>query len=99
MFLNVNASASAFNSEGNEFTIALEDNPLIEFVELPEAAVKGGLQYNTIYAGVIRGALEMLQIQVETSVTRCPLLRLGDPTEIRVKFINRITDELPPADF
>ena len=36
----------------------LEDNPLIDFVELPEGC--GKLRYCNLLCGVIRGALEMV---------------------------------------
>lgn len=37
----------------------LEDNPLTDFVELPEQLA--GLKYSNLLCGVIRGALEMVR--------------------------------------
>lgn len=36
----------------------IEDNPLTEFVELPDNC--GSLNYCSIFAGVVRGCLEMV---------------------------------------
>lgn len=38
----------------------LEDNPMTDFVELPEGC--GKLRYCNLLCGVIRGALEMVEI-------------------------------------
>jgi len=45
---------------GSYFTLTLDENPLAEFVELPEEALEGGLWFSNILCGVIRGALEMV---------------------------------------
>jgi hypothetical protein len=42
------------------FSLVFEENPLTDFVELPEEAVAGGLSYVKLLEGVIRGALEMV---------------------------------------
>jgi len=42
------------------FSLIFEENPLTDFVELPEEAVEGGLCYAKILEGVIRGSLEMV---------------------------------------
>ena len=39
----------------------LEDNPLVDFVELPENC--SALKYCNVLCGVIRGALEMVSYQ------------------------------------
>ena len=58
MFLGVNASVTNWDAEGTCCSIVLEDNPLVDFVELPDACQ--GLHYCNILSGVIRGALEMV---------------------------------------
>ena len=45
---------------GSSFVLTFEENPLAEFVELPEEALEGGLWYSNILCGVLRGALEMV---------------------------------------
>lgn len=47
-------------SAGSTFTLTLDENPLAEFVELPEEALEGDLWFSNILCGVIRGALEMV---------------------------------------
>lgn len=58
MFLGVTASVTNWDSEGTSCSLILEDNPLIDFVELPDTCQ--GLYYCNILSGVVRGALEMV---------------------------------------
>lgn len=50
------------NASGSSFTLTLDENPLAEFVELPEEALEGGLWYSNVLCGVLRGALEMVKL-------------------------------------
>jgi hypothetical protein len=59
MFLGVTASVVGFDQKNSEFSLVIEDNPLTDFVELPEK-YKTKLNYNNILCGVLRGALEMV---------------------------------------
>lgn len=43
-----------------EFVLTFDDNPLAEFADLPRDAREGGLWFSNVYAGVVRGALEMV---------------------------------------
>jgi hypothetical protein len=43
------------------FTLTLDENPLAEFVELPEEAIENGLWFSNVLCGVLRGALEMVR--------------------------------------
>lgn len=52
--------AAAQANAGSSFTLTLDENPLAEFVELPEEVLEGGLWFSNILCGVIRGALEMV---------------------------------------
>lgn len=45
---------------GPSFVLTLDDNPLAEFVELPDKALNAGLWYSNVLCGVLRGALEMV---------------------------------------
>lgn len=56
---------------GSSFVLTLEDNPLAEFVELPEEALEGGLWFSNVLCGVIRGALEMVRSDAP-SQPACP---------------------------
>lgn len=42
------------------FSLTFEENPLAEFVELPDEALEGGLWFSNVLCGVLRGALEMV---------------------------------------
>ena len=44
------------------FVLTLDENPLAEFVELPEEAIEGGLWFSNVLCGVLRGALEMVRL-------------------------------------
>ncbi len=58
MFLNVNATVGNWSADEKEFSIMIEDNPLTEFVELPDHCAS--LNYCSIFSGVVRGCLEMV---------------------------------------
>lgn len=61
----------------------MRENPLAEFVILPPQYQKQ-LWYSNLLCGVIRGALEMVNIRVQCSFIRDMLC--GDPTtDIRVE--------------
>lgn len=87
-----------------EFVISLAmidggDGVGSEWVELPEVALKGGLHYANMLCGIIRGALEMVHQQVECTIINDPLLNASvNTTDIRVKFIKNLDQELPPND-
>ncbi|BGP22397.1 hypothetical protein JCM10295v2_001276 [Rhodotorula toruloides] len=79
------------------FSLIFDENPLTDFVELPEEAVEGGLVYAKILEGVIRGAMEMVQTSVEAKIVSDALC--GDEkTELRVTLIRYLEEEMPPGD-
>lgn len=82
MFLGVTGEVDGWNEDYTACTITLKDNPLTEFVELPGHA--SDLHYSNIICGVIRGALEMVQMRVEATFVKDTLR--GDATnEIRLE--------------
>lgn len=80
-----------FNPEDKrEFSLFIEKNPLCEFVELPDNLLKT-LWYSNIICGIIRGALEKINIKVNVFFTSDTLN--GDSnTEIKVKLIGAYSD-------
>lgn len=98
MFLNVTPTITHQDrAASREFSLVLDENPLAEFVELPPDARSGGLWFSNVLTGVLRGALEMVQMQTEC-VFVSDVLR-GDPvTELRVRLIKYLDEEAPIAD-
>eukprot|EP00735_Rhodelphis_limneticus_P014702 TRINITY_DN8777_c0_g1::TRINITY_DN8777_c0_g1_i1::g.23870::m.23870 TRINITY_DN8777_c0_g1::TRINITY_DN8777_c0_g1_i1::g.23870 ORF type:complete len:202 (+),score=46.75,sp/Q86K94/TPPC3_DICDI/57.14/6e-72,TRAPP/PF04051.11/3.8e-39,AAA_32/PF13654.1/0.088 TRINITY_DN8777_c0_g1_i1:38-607(+) len=92
MFLGITAQVTNWNSEQSEFSLILEENPLADFVELPEKFSK--LWFSNIYSGVIRGALEMVQMSVECKFVR-DTVRGDDATELRVIFKEYLEEVIP----
>lgn len=59
---------------GSSFTLTLDENPLAEFVELPEDALEGGLWFSNVLCGVLRGSLEMVSKQQPFMSRTCELM-------------------------
>ncbi|KAL7747699.1 hypothetical protein RI367_006988 [Sorochytrium milnesiophthora] len=98
-FLNVTPTVTNVSADGKEFSLILDENPLADFVELPEEAraAQNGLWYSNILCGVLRGALEMVQMHVDVSWVS-DVLKGGDLTELRVKLIKYLEDEVPAGE-
>ena len=69
MFLGV--TAEVVGASANEFTLQFSDNPLADFVELPEQY--STLAYSNMLCGVLRGALEMVQVRRRPRTLRTPI--------------------------
>jgi hypothetical protein len=82
MFLGITPEVSSWNKEINSFSLIFSENPLVDFVELPPKYLD--LQYCNVLCGVIKGALEMVQLQVECKFVR-DVLKGDDVTELRVE--------------
>ncbi|CAI8049891.1 Trafficking protein particle complex subunit 3 [Geodia barretti] len=95
MFLGVVPTVANWSAKGDEFSLILDQNPLVDFVELPET--HQGLLYSNIICGVIRGALEMVQLEVKVWFVQ-DQLRGSDSTEIRVKFLKKLEDAVPAGE-
>ena len=95
----------------DEFSLILDQNPLVDFVELPEN--HPNLLYSNIICGVVRGALEMVtsyricrmiiistsQVQLDVEVFFVQdTLKGNDTTEIRIKLNKKLDDAVPAGE-
>ncbi|KAI8323185.1 TRAPP I complex [Martensiomyces pterosporus] len=97
MFLNITPSVANWSADSKEFSLILDDNPLNDFCELPPKAIQDGLWYSNVLCGVVRGALEMMQMQTEVTFVR-DVLRGDETSEIRVKLERMLDEEVPVGD-
>ena len=95
MFLNISPTVTGWNATSDEFSLIFDTNPIAEFVELPDHCYN--LRYANILNGAIRGALEMVHIEVRCWFVQ-DTLKGDNVTELRVKFVRKIEDSVPPGD-
>lgn len=58
MYLGVSPTVANWSASGDEFSLILDNNPLTEFVEIPDE--RRTLLYSNVLCGALRGALEMV---------------------------------------
>ncbi|NXH09886.1 TPC3L protein, partial [Bucco capensis] len=90
MYLGVTPTVNCSTAAENEFSLILDKNPLVDFVEeLP--AERASLCYCNLLCGVIRGALEMVHLAAEVTFLQDKLK--GDAvTEIGITFLRKSED-------
>eukprot|EP01055_Gregarina_sp_Pseudo9_P000826 Gregarina_sp_Pseudo_9__825@NODE_1528_length_1523_cov_83_560647_g1416_i0_p1_GENE_NODE_1528_length_1523_cov_83_560647_g1416_i0NODE_1528_length_1523_cov_83_560647_g1416_i0_p1_ORF_typecomplete_len199_score30_85TRAPP/PF04051_16/4e32DUF3583/PF12126_8/0_21_NODE_1528_length_1523_cov_83_560647_g1416_i09251491 len=89
IFLGVEAEVIRTESQGAICYIKLETNPLNEFVELPPSLEN--LEYGGFICGVIRGALEQLQMRVRITITQ-NTLRNDDFDEFKLELVELLKE-------
>jgi hypothetical protein len=61
IFLNITPTITNWTSDNKQFSLIFEENPLADFVELPDdGRAQDELWFSNILVGVLRGALEMV---------------------------------------
>ncbi|KAI9754776.1 MAG: hypothetical protein M4579_004561 [Chaenotheca gracillima] len=98
IFLNITPTITNWTSDSKQFSLVFDENPLADFVELPDdGRAQDELWYSSILCGILRGSLEMVQMQVDAHFVS-DVLRGNDTTEMRISLIRLIDDEMPPDD-
>ncbi|RPB04528.1 TRAPP I complex [Choiromyces venosus 120613-1] len=98
VFLNITPTVTNWTTDNKQFSLIFEENPLADFVELPDdGRAQNELWYSNMLCGVLRGALEMVQMQVDAHFVG-DILRGNEVTEMRVTLVRIIDDELPPGE-
>ncbi|XP_077157593.1 trafficking protein particle complex subunit 3-like protein isoform X2 [Paroedura picta] len=91
MYLGVTPNVTCTNAKGNVFSLILDKNPLVDFVEeLP--AARSSLCYCSILCGAIRGALETVNLAAEVTFIQDPL-KGDEVTEIGITFLKKVEDK------
>ena len=96
MFLGVSAQVVSFDADAAEFSLLLDDNPLAAYVvDLPDKY--RGLWYSQVLCGVLRGALELLQMRVDVAF-EADAVRGDSETRLRVKLVEFLADSVPAGE-
>lgn len=95
MFLNVTPTVQGWSRDQKEFQLKFAENPLAEFVELPPDG--RDLWYSNLLAGVVRGALEMVQLKCEVEWVS-DVVRGDAATVMRVKLLRVAREDVPAGD-
>ena len=91
MFLNISPTVTNWTSDNNQFSLIFEENPLADFVELPDdGRAQDELWFSNILCGVLRGALEMVRM-VTPTCQWIALTRIGQvQMQIEAHFVSDI---------
>lgn len=100
IFLNIQPTVANWTQDGKTFLLIFTENPLAEFVELPitsDPKIAKELWYSQILCGVLRGALQMVQLDVECWFIK-DVLRGDEHTEMKLKLNKILKDEVPAGE-
>jgi len=95
MYLGINPNVTNWSSGNDEFSLIFDATPFAEFAELPDTC--SNLKYANILPGIIRGACEMVQVEVQAWIQQ-DTLKGDNSTEIRVRFIRKLEDAMPAGE-
>lgn len=95
IFLGITPTITNWSAAGDEFSLCFEANPLTEFAELPDHCLN--LKYSNVLIGVLRGACEMVQMEIACWFIQ-DQLKNDSVNELRVKFIKRLEDAIPAGE-
>ncbi|KAI5951280.1 hypothetical protein KGF54_004354 [Candida jiufengensis] len=93
LFLNFQPTVENWSNDNKICSLIIpEPNPLTEFVDLPPTAKD--LWYSQILCGVLRGALQMVQLDCDVYFVK-DVLKGDDKTEMKLKLNKILKDEVP----
>ena len=96
MFLGVYANVENWDQQNQACNLILKDNPLSDFVVLPPQ-LRNDLWYSNVLTGIIRGALEMINLKVKATFVR-DILRGDSDIVIRVELLEVLNDRYEDED-
>ncbi|KAI3406775.1 hypothetical protein KGF56_000380 [Candida oxycetoniae] len=101
LFLNIQPQVDNWSTDLRSCTLVIpEPNPLTEFVELPvtvDSKIGKELWYSQILCGVLRGALQMVQLDCDVYFVK-DVLKGDERTEMRLKLNKILKDEVPAGE-
>lgn len=83
MYLGVQPNVANWSQAGDEFSFIMDSNPLTDLVEIPDNL--RNLKYCNIICGAIRGALEMVQLDVQSWIVQVKKNHFNKKNEILIK--------------
>lgn len=96
MYLNIQPIVTAMSLDQKSFSLVLEENPLLDFVELPQEALTK-MWYSNVLCGVLKSSLEMVQLDCDVTFVS-DVLRGDSTTEIKIKLNKFLKDEVPAGE-
>jgi trafficking protein particle complex subunit 3 len=89
MFLGISVEVQMHSD--TSFSLLMYENPLALFVELPPDTKWKALKYSNLYCGVLRGALEQVNLKVDCTFVK-DMLQGDDVNEIKIDLKEVLVD-------